>query len=638
MNHSLRVLLVEDNPDDAELLQLELKRGGYDLTCQRVETKEALEKALEEGVWDLILSDYNLPSFNGRKALEVVRAKNPEIPFIMVSGAIAEDTAVDVMRAGANDYLLKGNLKRLTAAITRELAEAESRRARCDAERDLERSNEYNRALLEAIPDMIFRVRRDGVVLDGIAGEVSKPSLRPQAVIGRRIQEMAPKDLVDQAMSCVDKTLQAGGIRLIECELELNGTQRAYEARLATCGSDEVLAIIRNVTEQKSLEAQMRAAQRMEAVGRLAGGVAHDFNNILTVIQSYVGFLRSEFDDGDARRADVDAIGDAAGRATRLTHQLLAFSRRQIQELQIVDINREIQELEKMLRRLIGEDVSLVMKLHQELGLVETDPTHLEQVIMNLVVNARHAMPQGGTLEIKTANVALDEEYGRKRGVRVPPGEYVLLAVTDTGVGMDEETASRVFEPFFTTKEKGEGTGLGLSTVYGIVKQSQGYIWVSSRPNAGTTFEIHLPRTRGAGPTLRPRASIPVAVRGDETVLLVEDEPVLRRAARRMLEQNGYQVLEASHGEEALSICEQHAGTIDLMLTDVVMPHMSGPQLAKRLRSVLPGLPIVYMSGYTDDEIGRHGVLQEGTVFVQKPFTEKSLLRTVRATLDDAKS
>ncbi len=638
MSQTLRVLFVEDNPDDMDLLHMELERGGYDVVSERVETREALDRALDNGTWDLILSDYHMPRFDGRRALDAVRARDPDVPFILVSGRIGEDVAVEAMRAGANDYLLKGNLKRLNAAIDRELSEAASRRARMAAERDLKRSKEYNRALLEAIPDLILRLRRDGAVLDGIAGDPSRQTMRPQTMVGRRIHDVAPRQLVEQVMGTIDETLRYGGTRSIDFDVEADGNRHAYEARLATCGPDEVLAIIRNVTEQRNMEAQMRAAQRMEAVGRLAGGVAHDFNNILTVIQSYVGFLRSEFPEEGPLRSDVNAIGDAAERASRLTHQLLAFSRRQIQELQVVDLNTEIGELEKMLRRLIGEDIELVMTLEEGLGLVKTDPTHLEQVIMNLVVNARQAMPEGGALNIETMNLRIDDEYGRKKGVQVAPGDYVVLKVSDTGMGMDEETASQIFEPFFTTKKKGEGTGLGLATVYGIVKQSRGFIWVSSEPDVGTVFEILLPRTREPERALRGRPSIPTAVRGTETILLVEDEPALRRAARRMLEQNGYQVLEAGHGEEALPLFERHHHQIALLLTDVVMPVMGGPQLARRLNAFRSDLPVVYMSGYTDNEIGRHGVLQEGTIFVQKPFTEKSLLRTVRDALDDAKT
>ena len=389
-----------------------------------------------------------------------------------------------------------------------------------------------------------------------------------------------------------------------------------------------------DVTERRDLERQMRAAQRMEAVGRLAGGIAHDFNNLLTVIQGYARFLHDDFREGDPAREDTDAILNAAERAARLTGQLLAFSRKQIQELRVVDLNETVAELDKLLRRLIGEDIDLVTKLSPDLGRAKVDVTQIEQVLMNLVVNARDAMSGGGKLTIETANAQLEETYGAAKNVEVPPGQYVMLAVTDTGTGMDKETQSQIFEPFFTTKEKGKGTGLGLSTVYGIVKQSGGYIWVYSELGQGTTFKMYLPRV---GEEVKLAASLHRAVgelRGKETILLVEDDEPVRKVAARILRRHGYRVLQAGNGGDALLLCERHEGPIHLMLTDVVMPQMSGRELAKRLAAVRPDMRVIFSSGYTDNAVAHRGVFDEGTVFVQKPFSPNALLRKVRETLD----
>ncbi|PYQ12619.1 MAG: hypothetical protein DMF80_16795 [Acidobacteria bacterium] len=393
------------------------------------------------------------------------------------------------------------------------------------------------------------------------------------------------------------------------------------------------LAIFRDVTQRRQLEEQLRQAQKIEAVGRLAGGVAHDFNNLLNVITGYGQMLFRRLADGPEREK-TRAILQAADRAAGLTRQLLAFSRKQVLEPKILDLNAVVSGMDEMLRRLIGEDIALETDLASGLGLTKADPGQLEQVLMNLVVNARDAMPRGGRLRLETANAEMDEAYVRDHlGAR--PGRYVMLAVQDTGLGMDAETQKHIFEPFFTTKEKGKGTGLGLATVYGIVKQSEGYIWVESAPGAGTTISIYLLRSEGEQVPDEPRrpAAEEVAPRGTETVLLVEDEDMVRRMTREVLEGAGYQVLEASSGFEALRLSAGHRGRLDLMLTDVVMPGMSGRELAERLAPVRPAMKVLYMSGHTDDAIFHHGVTQAGTGFLQKPFTPEALERRIREML-----
>jgi nitrogen-specific signal transduction histidine kinase/ActR/RegA family two-component response regulator len=387
------------------------------------------------------------------------------------------------------------------------------------------------------------------------------------------------------------------------------------------------------VTEQRQLEAQLLQSQKMEAVGRLAGGVAHDFNNLLTVIMSYSDLLLEDLPSADTHREDVEQIRKAAEGAASLTRQLLAFSRQQVLDPKLVDPNEILRDVAKILRRVLGEDIELKLALDSELGRVIADRGQIEQVLMNLVVNARDAMPRGGKLTIETANVDLDETYGGGH-IGVKPGQYVMLAVSDSGVGMDKATQARVFEPFFTTKEYGKGTGLGLSTVFGIVKQSGGSVWLYSEPGAGATFKIYLPRAEGVAEIGRPPAVPTQSLRGIETILLAEDEEQVRTVLVSILRMMGYQVLEARTPAEALKIAETHPKRIDLLLTDVVMPGMNGRELAERVLTMREGLRVLFMSGYTDDVILHHGVLEAGVPFLQKPITPDSLTRKVRQVLD----
>ncbi len=393
--------------------------------------------------------------------------------------------------------------------------------------------------------------------------------------------------------------------------------------------------IYRDISEEKRLEQQLRQAVKMEAVGRLAGGVAHDFNNMLGVIIGYSELLEDAVEGHDRCKKHVEEIKKAARRAASLTRQLLAFSRQQVLEPRVLSLNSIVTEMEKMLRRVLGEDIEMITRLDSGLGHVKVDQSQIEQVIMNLVVNARDAIPQGGTLTLETGNADLDEAFVRRHPA-AKLGRYVRLTVTDTGTGMDAETQAQIFEPFFTTKELGRGTGLGLATVYGVVKQSEGYIWVSSEVGKGTTFQIHFPRVERAAEVAVTRPQMTSRALGTETILLVEDAEPLRDLARVLLEEAGYIVLGACSGEQALQVAESTAGAIDLLLTDVVMPAMSGATLAEKLGAVRPQMKILYMSGYPDDKMVKHGVLAEGKVLLQKPFTRESLLGKVRELLNSA--
>ena len=390
--------------------------------------------------------------------------------------------------------------------------------------------------------------------------------------------------------------------------------------------------IVEDVTERRMLEQQLRQSQKMEAVGRLAGGVAHDFNNLLTVIRGYTEILLSDLPPGDVRKGELEEIMKASDRAGSLTRQLLAFSRQQVLAPKVLNLNTIVLSMHNLLRRLLGEDIDLQTVLDPELGNVKADPSQVEQVVMNLAVNARDAMPMGGRLTVETVNVDLTENWGRDI-VSAKPGPYVMIAMTDSGAGMDEATRARVFEPFFTTKDPGKGTGLGLSTAYGIVKQSDGYISVYSEVGIGSTFKVYLPRMD----TLREGSAAagisPTTDRGTETVLLVEDEEGVRKLVSGILGRQGYKVIEATSGEEAIELVHEHSGAIDMLLSDVVLVGMSGRELSERLRIQMPTLRVIYMSGYTDDAIVRHGVLTESAEFLQKPFTSDNLLRKVRAVL-----
>jgi nitrogen-specific signal transduction histidine kinase/ActR/RegA family two-component response regulator len=398
------------------------------------------------------------------------------------------------------------------------------------------------------------------------------------------------------------------------------------------------------VTEQKRAEEalqkseeQLRQVQKLESVGRLAGGIAHDFNNMLTAINGYSDLILTQLEEDSPWRSKVQDIKKAGERSALLTQQLLAFSRKQVLQTKVLDLNEIITDTTKMLRHLIGEDIQLYRRLNVKLGRIQADPGQISQVIMNLAVNARDAMPKGGHLTIKTDNVYLNEE-SPERHHTTQQGNFVLLAVSDNGEGMDYETQEHIFEPFFTTKEVGKGTGLGLATVYGIVKQSAGNIWVYSEMGVGTAFKIYLPRVAeevDEEETKHPSDSL---LKGSETILLVEDEEMVRMLARRILEECGYTVFEAGNGAEALALCDKHDCHIDLLMTDVVMPQMGGRELAERFAAVYPRMRILFTSGYTDDAVVRHGVIETGMNFIQKPFTLDALARKIREVLDASPS
>jgi PAS domain S-box-containing protein len=741
-----------------------LKQAGFEPIADVVDSPEEFREKLCSNVYDLVLADYRIPGWSGAAALELLQKEQKELPFILVTGALGEERAVECIKHGAADYILKDRLSRLPVAVRRALEAKALREEKAKAEAALRDSESRFRALVENSADGFALVGPDGTYTYSSPASNGVLGYTPKELAGRNVFELihsadvkrarelfalvlrdsgrvlaghfrfhhkngswrwiqavgknlladpsvgaivinyrditerkvaddelaaseerfrksfnaSPEPMTIRAWSegpyvdCNESFLRITGYRRedvightdkevlfwlrpedrAKCRklLEESGRVNDVEICFGTRAGEErsglfsaevielkgercVLAVTKDMTERRSLEQQLRLSQKMEAVGQLAGGVAHDFNNLLTIILGYSILLLRELGPEDPRRAPLEGIKEAGDRAAALTQQLLAFSRRQVLAPQVLDLNAVVADMEEMLRRLIGEDIDLLTVLKPELGLIKADRSQIEQILMNLVVNARDAMPTGGKLTIETAAAELDEAYAR-RHPGVTPGAHVMLAVSDTGHGMDEATRARIFEPFFTTKEKGKGTGLGLAVVYGIAKQSGGSIWVYSEPGRGTTFKVYLPRVEAVP---EKAAAVPVnerSHRGTETVLLVEDEAAVRSFVREILQSNGYVVLEASQAGEALEACERHAAPIHLLLTDVVLPATSGPELAGRLKSLRPEAKILYMSGYTDNAVVHHGVLEPHVALLQKPFTPAALLRKVREVLE----
>jgi len=638
MSNLLRMLMVEDSADDAELLAHELRRAGFALEFERVDNAAALEAALDRATWDIIIGDNSMPGFSGTEALGLLRARGLDIPFIFVSGTMGEDLAARALEAGAGDALTKGNLRRLIPVIRRELREFGERRGRRETEAALRVSEATYSALVEQAPLGIYRSTPAGRFLSANAALARMLGYSSPAQLltldmardvyadpderRRLVERDTYTDRVYDELEATWKRKDGTRIRVqlsVRASRDKDGHVEFYEA------------FVHDITTQRQLEAQLAQAQKMEAIGRLAGGVAHDFNNLLTVILSYSELLLEELPKDSSNRDDIGQIRKAAQGASELTRQLLAFSRQQVLEPKIVDLNAAVSGIERLLGRVLREDIQLRCTLSADAGTVRVDPGQLEQVIMNLAVNARDAMPNGGQLTVETANVDLDETYMQAHPLAAP-GRYVMLAVTDTGTGMDAVTQARIFEPFFTTKEVGKGTGLGLATVQGIVQQSGGFIWVYSEPNHGTCFKIYLPRVDASVSEVAAVAG--ESIMGTETVLVVEDVEAVRAVTRRMLERYGYRVLEAADGEAAIRLAANSAEHIHLLLTDVVMPNVSGRDLAEVFVKKYPSSKVLFMSGYTDDAIVRHGILQEGIAYLQKPFTPDSLASKVRTVLD----
>ena len=636
MSEALRVLVADDSAVDAELTVRELTRAGFDVEWIRVEQATAFADALQTGVWDLVLSDYRMPQFTGLDALALLQKSGLDLPFILVSGAVGEDVAVEIMRAGAHDYVAKHRLFRLAPAVTRELRDARTRQAH----RHTELERRKMAMVIEQIPSV--------VVITDLAGRIEYVNPRFTELTGytrEEVQGQNPRILKSGATS-PERYRELWN--LVRSGNEWRGTFHQRRKDASTYEEDAVIRPMRDasgrithylkvgedVTARHTLERQFRQAQKMEAVGRLAGGVAHDFNNLLTVISGFTEMAIASLDPDDPLRADLEQVALAGERGAALTSQLLAFSRKQALEPAPFILARTVREAESMVRRLVGEDITVDLRIDaDDSGTILAEPGQLEQILMNVVVNARDAMPTGGRLTISTDLRTVDVEAASQHaGLRV--GQYAVLTVTDTGHGMSPETLSKIFEPFYTTKNLGKGSGLGLSTVYGIVTQLGGIIDVHSEPDQGARFDIFLPVSRASAtesPATGSRAGEPA---GTETILVVDDETPVAQFAQRVLSGAGYTVLPASHPGEALVVCEKYSGDINLVVTDVIMPQMSGRELADRLCQLRPGIRVIYMSGYTDDTLSDNDALGPDRQLVRKPFTGELLLRKVREVLD----
>ena len=636
-----RLLIVEDQADFAAVIVAML--SGADRTWE-IDRREQLGEALDrlgEGGIEAVLLDLRLPDATGLEAVDEVAGAFPDVAVVVMT-SYDRTMAVEALQRGAQDYLIKGEVN--PALLSRSLSYAVSRKR---AELALRRSDARFRAAVEGSLDAvgILSAVRDerGRLTDFVVTDVNRNAER---LLGRRRDEVVARRLRDlwPAPSLLPFIERAASVMRGRAPLEeelpitLPDAPGRWIHHQIVPLDDGVAIAVRDTTARHEAEAdlgrreeQVRQSQKMEAIGRLAGGVAHDFNNLLTVIRGHGELVVRKLAADHPMRRNLLEIGLAAERASALTHQLLAFSRKQVLQPRILDLGEIVERMSTLLQRLIGEDVELVTRRRGALGSVRADPAQMEQVIVNLAVNARDAMPEGGVLDLELANVELDETFAHGHPGMVPGG-YVVLSVTDTGHGMDEDTKARIFEPFFTTKEAGKGTGLGLATVYGIVKQSEGFIWVYSEPGRGTTFKIHLPRVDQAPERLSTRPG-QAAVQGTETVLLVEDEGSVRALLRELLEALGYRVLEASRGADALRVAQEYSGPIHLLLSDLVMPQMTGRELADRLSRLRPDVKVLFMSGYGAGVAPRQEVPSDAA-YIEKPFTADAMGGAIRALLD----
>ena len=749
--------MLEDSAADAELILDGLRQGGYEPVARRVATRDEMLEALNEDPWDIVLLDYGLADgATAVDALSVLTEFDADLPAILISGVIEEEAAADALRAGARDFVTKGNLIRLVPAIARELAQVEERRLCRRGEEALRQSEQRLRLALEAglmaswewdlvsgrlywsqtlermfgldagtfggtyaefialvhpddrqlvgasveqalahdSPAVVYRAVwpdgsihwherksqrvRDaagearamaGVTFDVTEREEAAQALRESEERFRLIAEhardlvalldvegrfrylspswesllgfpagvlfgTAASELVHPDDWSPDRQWGAGELREMRMRTATDGWLWVEGLSYAIAGRAEshFALIARDISERKNaelerevLEDELRQSQKMEAVGQLAGGIAHDFNNLLTVISGYTEILLRRLGREAEGSDEIAEVSKAAAQAARLTRQLLAFSRKQVLEARPLDLNAIVSETQTMLERVIGDNIEFSTVLAEDLGSISADVGQIEQIVINLVVNARDAMPAGGTLVLATANVTLDEDSADAI-------DYVVLTVTDTGAGMDSATARRIFEPYYTTKERDAGTGLGLATVDGIVRQSGGHVDLQSTPGVGTTFSIYFPRVAEQAEAFSPQPPDERSLTGSETVLLVEDQDALRGVGKQMLEVYGYTVLTAADGEEGLELAQNHSRPIHLLMTDILMPKMGGIELAQRLSTLRPELKVLYTSGYTDDMGNPQRVAGAG--YLEKPFAMEDLARTLRELLD----
>jgi PAS domain S-box-containing protein len=621
--------MIDDSPQDFELIAQSIDDARLAVEWKRVDNTDDLLSELASWSPDIILADFNLPPFSAIEVLTLLRERQVEVPVIVVTGTLSDELAAQCLNHGAVDYVLKDRLVRLPSAIERAL----------DRERalaDLRESELRFRQVTESIDEVFWLtdIAHTSVIYVSPAYERiwGRPCESLYDVTYSWMDAIHAEDR-DKMEKAVLQLKTSGGYdleyRIVRPDGEVRWIRdRAFPVEDADGKTYRIAGVAEDVTQRRELEDQLRQAQKMDAIGQLAGGIAHDFNNLLTVIAGHSQLTLARLSPEDPLRHGIDQINRAAYRAASLTRQLLTFSRKQVVQTRILSLNNVVSNIEGMLSRLIHEDVQLKTVLDPNLAPVRADSGQMEQVIFNLVVNARDAMPHGGIITLETHNVKLEPQRESERR-----GWHVLLAVSDTGVGMDQNVLRHMFEPFFTTKAPGKGTGLGLATVYGIVKQSEGSISVTSEIGRGTTFNIYLPRAEGAVTDDESRSAVSYRS-GSETILLAEDDDMVRELTRDILRSSGYTVLEARDVHEALRISKQHEH-IDLLLTDVVMPHASGQQLSERIVASKPDMKVLYMSGHSDAALHHRGMIDSDINFITKPFAPEALLKKIREFLDN---
>jgi PAS domain S-box-containing protein len=632
-----RLLLVGDNEDFGYLCDLLNRPGNGQLSLDHARSLDEAQVCIARTAYDLLLCEYKSGDDAALRLVRDAHRKAPGAQVIFLSDHVDEAAVDDALKAGTGDPGRRQGPDE--PSIRRTIRNAIDTYCR---ERQRQKAEGTLRKLWRAVEqsaDLVVITDREGMI------EYVNPAFEILTGYSRvDVMNQTPRILKSGQQTSdiygeLWQTILSGNVfRGVLVNRKKNGDIFVVEKTIAPLRDHEgkithFISNDRDITDRRRLENQLQQAQKMDAIGRLAGGVAHDFNNLLMVISSYAELMLDALAPQHPLRRNVNEIQKASRSAADLTRQLLAFGRKQMQTLQFLDLNSIIEDINKMLPRLIGEDVELVFVPGEGLGKVKADPVQIEQVVMNLAANARDAMPQGGRLVIETASVNLGDDYVQGHSI-VPPGEYVLLAVTDSGQGIAPEHLSHIFEPFYTTKGEGKGTGLGLATVYGIVKQNRGFVWVYSEPGLGTTFKIYLPRAQEM--TAVPKLSAPAEdyLTGCETVLLAEDEAAVRQSTREFLRLNGYIVLEAGNGMEALALARDYKGPIHLMITDVVMPQMSGAKLAEDLAAERPHMKVLFVSGYAENTVLRHGKIDVTSRFLQKPFSLKVLARKIREVLD----
>jgi PAS domain S-box-containing protein len=643
----LRILIIDDQPDDRGRLAHTLRHGFSGAVLREIAGKEAFEEAVVQGCFDVVVMEYRLAWSDGLTALKAIRERAPHAPVVWVSSMPLDETIVSGMKAGLNDYVAKQHLHRLVKVIRESLKRSRLAERQADALQGLQASEQRYRLISELTSDYAYMLRLE--MDDTIVGEwvsdrfmyITGYTLDALERHGGWSNLIHPEDL-PVALQRRQRWL-AGQTDTSEFRILTQGGEERW-VRDYTCPAPaegngcvvQVYGAGQDITQRRRLEDPLRQAQKMEAIGRLAGGIAHDFNNLLQVISGYSDMLLRRLAHRSPLRQFVREINDAAEQGAILTRQLMEVSRQQLAQPQRLDLKGLLSKIAPLLQHILGEDIELRTTVDPTLGQISADSSQLEQVILNLAVNARDAMPRGGQLMIEATNVALHQPLTSQQ-TSIPPGDYVKLTVSDRSTSLDV-TQTRTVEPVSTAKDSGSGTGLGLFTVFGLVSQNGGKMRVESAPEAGTIFTIYWPRVDTSVEVVTTESPSESATHGKETILLVEDEVIVRDLVRSVLQATGYVVLEATNGEQALQLTDEHRGPIHLLLADVVLPGLSGIEVAERLSSVRQGMHVLYMSGYGQDTIERYGVPVGECVFLQKPFTPTTLLRQVRAALEVTKT